>query len=262
MFGFQRVTEANSLVGELTDSYNYDVTGNLNYELSDRYSIGISPAFQYQDYRTAAFSDVLSTNLAVDLQYAYSEKLSFDVGYRFRYEYTPSSINGPKLEALDHTLFAGAFGILAPKLTGNAQIGISYRDWLSPTTQDNFVYPYVNVGLGWAFSEKTSFSFNAGVDLGESPGNQGLETASAAIGVSHTFTDQISANAGFDYTHTFLTGTTNRTDDNFAFTAGLDYNINSWANAGVSGGYQFNNSDNPLFEYRSWNVFVNLGVHF
>lgn len=262
LFAFQRVTEANSLVGQLTDSYNYSVVFDLVYDISEKYGVGISPAFEYQDYVTDGFADVLSTSIAIDLQYNYSEKLTFDAGYRFRYEYTPSSRSGPTFEALDHTLFVGAFGVLAPKVTGNAQVGLSYRDWLSPSTQDNFVYPYLNIGVDWAYSEKTSFNFNAGVDLGESPGNQGLETATAGVGVSHQFTNQITANANFSYAHTFFTSAVNRTDNSYTGAAGVNYAINSWADAGVTGSYQFNDSDNPLFRYSRWSVFGNVGVHF
>ncbi|GHB91965.1 outer membrane beta-barrel protein [Cerasicoccus arenae] len=262
LFDFRRVTEANDLVGELTSSYNYNVVADLNYKLSDRFSIGVSPSFQYQDYRTSGFSDVLSASLATDLQYNYSELLSFDAGYRFRYEYTPSSRNGPTYESMDHTLFAGAFGVIAPKVTGNAQVGLTYRDWIDPNTESNFVYPYVNIGLEWAYDDKTTFGLNAGVDLGQSPGNQGLETAGAGITASHEFTDQWSANAAFDYTHTFFTGVTNRRDDSFIFGGGLLYKINEWANAGLNGSYQFNDSDVNTFHYNSWQVFGNVGVHF
>lgn len=262
LFSFRRVTEANNLVGELTDSYDYAVVFDFVYNLNEKYAVGISPSFEYQDYRTAGFADVLSTSVAFDLQYNYSEKLTFDAGYRIRYEYTPSSRSGPSFEAFDHTVFVGAFGVLAPKVTGNAQIGLSYRDWLSPSTQDNFVYPYLNVGISWMFSQKTTFDFNAGVDLGESPGNQGLETAYAGVSANHRFTDQLSTSLGFGYTHTFLTGNTNRTDDNYAVNFSANYDINSWAFAGVNAGYQFNDSDDPLFRYSSWSAFGTVGVHF
>lgn len=262
-FAFQRTTEANSLVGEITDTLNYDLVADVNYAVNDKYSIGISPSIQYQDYRTTGFGDVFSASLALDLQYAYSEKLNLDGGYRVRYQHVNSTGVRPVYESIDHTFFVGAFGVLLPKVTGNAQVGLTYRDWLSPTNiEENFVYPYVNVGLSWAYDEKTSFGFNAGVDLGQSPGNQGLETAMAGITASHSFTDQLSANAGFTYTHTFLTSAFNREDNSYYFDAGLSYMINRWASAGLTGGYQINDSDDPTFEYDRWNVGANLSVHF
>ncbi|WP_309400627.1 outer membrane beta-barrel protein [Cerasicoccus maritimus] len=261
-FSFFRSTDANDLVGQITDIYNYDFTTNFTYQVNEKWGVGLAPSIQYQDYRTAGFADILSTAIATSLQYSYSEKLTLDGGYRFRYQYVPSSSSGPTSESIDHTLFIGAFGVLAPKVTGNVQTGISYRDWLKPSTQDNFVYPYVNAGVSWAYSQKTTFTANAGVDLGQSPANQGLETAYAGIGVSHMFTDQFSGGLNFDYIHSFFTGPTNRSDNAYVIGGNFEYIINSWASAGLTASYQWNDSDVSTFQYNRWNVFGNVNIHF
>lgn len=262
MFAFSRNTSANSLVGQITDVFNYDFSADFNYRLNDLWALGISPAVQYQDYRTNGFADVFSTSLALDGQYSYSEKLTFDAGYRIRYQYVPSSSSGPTNESLDHTLFVGAFGVLAPKLTGNVQTGISYREWLKPNSQSDFVYPYVNAAVSWAVNEKTSLGAMVNVDVGQSPANQGLETASAGVSATHILTDQFTADAGFDYVHTFFTGTTNRSDNAFILYAGIDYDINKWAAAGLNTSYQWNDSDVSTFQYDRWQIFADLTVSF
>ncbi|WP_309381087.1 outer membrane beta-barrel protein [Cerasicoccus frondis] len=262
-FNFARTTNANSLVGQITDIYNYDLTTDFIYSLNSKWSIGFSPSVQYQDYKTPGFADITSVAAAIDGQYSYSEKLTFDAGYRYRYQYVPSSASGPTHESMDHTLFVGAFGVLAPKLSGNVQTGISYRDWVKPSNQDNFVYPYVNIGVDWDYSDKTTFNANVGVDTGQSPANQGLESVSASVGATHRFSDQVTTGLDFTYLRTFFTGgLINRTDDAFIISGNLNYNINSWASAGANASYQWNDSTISTFAYDRWQIFGNVTIAF
>ncbi|MEO0794552.1 MAG: outer membrane beta-barrel protein [Verrucomicrobiota bacterium] len=265
LVGIQRTSEANDLVGQRTTSWNYNGTLDIIHRLNDKYGVGVTPFFQYQQYRGDSFGDVLSTGASVDGQYYYSEKLSFDAGYRFRYQHTDSVSVPPRsaLESFDHTLFVGAFGVLAPKITGNAQFGVTYRDYTKSPGLSDYVYPFINMGLDYAFDEKTVFSLTADADGSQSPGSQGLRQIGAGVSARHQFIRQLSATAGFNYTHSFLDGNgLDRTDDNYAATANVKYDINKWAFAAIDARYQFNGSDNGFFRYDRWQIFGSLGVQF
>jgi len=259
-FNFRTTTASNDLVGQLTRSYNFNVALGTEYQLSQKFGFGFDPFFQYQIFDTAGFNDPLSTGFFIDGIYFYSEKLSFDAGYRFRYEQTNGT---PRFESFDHTFFVGAAGTFLPKVTGNVQIGFTYRDNVEPPQESDLPFPYVSAGVGWAYSEKTSFNLFSLVDLSQSPGNQGIEIYSVGTGVDHTFTDKWSAGATLSYAHRKFTGNGPTRDDNqVTFGANINYDINSWAYAAISGTVSANESNIGTFGYNQFTVFGRFGASF
>ncbi len=241
-------------------SYTYIAAGlNVRYNHSPKFGVGGGTSYSYRFYQSANTSsdnrpnlDFSTLPLSFRAFYIYSEKLDFSTNYTFSRSKAHGSTQNNLTDAINHSISIGADGVYSSKFSGSVSLGYSLIDYdlSKQPNQDNLI---TSLSLAWKHNSKTSSNYS--VSRAFSPTAQGFSTFSTSIraGISHRFTDTLSANsylsAGLtDYTYPMSGQLTpnndssqGKVDSSSMKTYGLGFSLSKNINKtySSSGGYDF-----------------------
>jgi len=237
-------------------SYTYISAGlNVRYNHSSKFGVGGGTSYSYRFYQSANTDerpnlDFSTLPLSFRAFYIYSEKLDFFSNYTFARSKTHDTSQSNLTDAINHSLSVGADGVYSSKFSGSVSLGYSLVDYelSDQPNQDNLI---TSVALNWKHNSKTSSNY--AISRAFSPTAQGFSTFSTSIraGLTHRFTDTISANsylsAGItDYTYPQTFSTNNdpnqgKVDSSSMKTYGFGFGVSKKINKtfSSSGGYDF-----------------------
>jgi putative beta-barrel porin BBP2 len=217
----------------------------------------------------------------------YQEDAGFNVGYmvqpktkayisytRTIIHYTVNPVSGPDNDNKSHTVAVGVIGQLTPKISGQVEVGDSYRVYDAANPGQPLIYqtPVVTTSLKWAADKYTDVTLTISRIFEESldANNAFYYSNNAQLDVSHKFPYKFSAGidlaAGLDQyvnAQTFLTTTGTRRDDLYQGGVWVEYDIQQWLSTGVA--YVYRERDSTFsgqFNYQDTQVTWNASLKF
>ena len=246
-----------SIIEQDLTSYTYFTAGfNVRYNHSPKFGVGAGTSYNYKYYQSgglegAIYSDIETLPLSTQLFYIYSEKLDFYTDYTF--QRTKDNVSGSEnlIDGNTHSITFGAQGIYSSKLSGNANIGYSVRNFDNKLT-DSDSNLVSSIGLNWKYNSKTNFTFNLSRAFSPSASGFSMFSTMFKLGVSHRFTEDLTgssymsfANSNFTYANSVVNDSSSMND--FGFGANLSKNLTEIFS--LSGGYNYNYIDRGTKNY-------------
>lgn len=221
----------------------------------------------------------------------YSQRAGFNVGYKVQPQtkvyvsyhrglthYSVGRAVGEQdKNSKSHDLGVGVTGVVAPKVTGRAEAGVSYREYdeapvggVTRVTRNMTV----TTDLTWKPQDRTDviLSLSRGLQESISASNRFYISNSAVLDIKHRLPRKFSVGAnlafGLDkYPDTQFIGTTgargDRRDDIYQGGAWVEYDIQAWLSTGLS--YVFRERDSTFsgqFNYQDQQTAWNLALKF
>ncbi|MFI5361866.1 MAG: outer membrane beta-barrel protein [Elusimicrobiota bacterium] len=222
----------------------------------------------------------------------YQEDAGFNVGYMIQpktkayvsytrsiLHYTVNPVSGPDKDSKSHTVAAGVIGQLSPKITGQVEVGETYRAYDAAPAGESLVYrsPVVTTNVTYSPDKYTDVILTVSRLYQESidANNAFYYSNNATLDVKHKFPYKLSAGVNlavgrdqYVNSQSFLptTGaptTGYRTDNLWQGGAWIEYDIQQWLSTGVA--YVYRERDSTFsgqFNYAdyqaSWNVSLKL----
>lgn len=215
------------------------------YGVSEKTSLGLGVDYTKTNYARASYVDSDVWSLPVDVFFKASPKLDWSAGYT----YTDSSLTGSAKDNSDHFFNIGARGEFTPKLNGQVKVGYNM---LSLEGGQELSQLGVDSKLTFDYSAKTSYSLTVANGFDNAVTGESTKNLTFGLSAETQFADQLSGNAGVNYTRTKYAL---HTDDYTDFNLGLNYTYNSYVNFAATLAFRENTSDkSPANEY-SQNVF-------
>ena len=189
-----------SIIEQDLTSYTYFTAGfNVRYNHSPKFGVGAGTSYNYKYYQSgglegAIYSDIETLPLSTQLFYIYSEKLDFYTDYTF--QRTKDNVSGSEnlIDGDTHSITFGAQGIYSSKLSGNANIGYSVRNFDNKLT-DSDSNLVSSIGLNWKYNSKTNFTFNLSRAFSPSASGFSMFSTMFKLGVSHRFTEDLTGSS-------------------------------------------------------------------
>lgn len=256
---YHRTSEADRQLGERVTSHNYKSALEAEYQLNDRFGIGLEPFFTYRNFQTNGPQDTLETGMAVEVLRFRAEQRTLSGGYLIRYQETYGS---PPLRAWLHTGYLGIRGQLFTKVTGYARLGLTYVNGLTDG-QDSFFFPYVSLGMDWQVQERTVATLQSQVDLKQSARNQTLRQYSLRASLRHQLRHQwtVSVFSEIERAEYLKVGLADRYDLSLFFGGSVRYEMNTRATLGLHADYQNNDSNVATFRYERFQVSTTIMIN-
>lgn len=282
----------------LTGATHYE---DWEFSLSQAFSSTQSPITEtgaqtsQQAYTTAlsavcALSDQWSANAAVDqdftlvsgFQNSYNwstaEGLSYqffprlNAGFSLGGGYTKVEPNGTGPSNPDFVDEQGQLNLnwrATDKISFQLSGGLEDQQYLTSGYKDN-LSPVFSGAVQYQPFQYTQISLTASRTVGASDyflSAQTTETTSVGLGLSQRILVKYQLNIGLaysrgDYTTTFGSLNTTRTDDQYSFNASFGRNFLTYANWAFTYEYSDNKSDIPGFSQRSNQIGFQIGLHF
>lgn len=266
-------------VGVQTERWNNRARLNAGFEFAEKYGIeGIYENFRARyDLIKDQFEDKIENIYGCAVLYKVTGKTSLLVQYlREDIEYDGqndgvdawSSANSQDYST--NNFLIGARFEPGGKLTGEFKFGYGTIEFENYADKNGNVYNddsfwIVQADVGYKPVEKTSLSLiiNRSKEASTSADISGDVSAaylrtSVGIALTQTFTDRISMNLGFDWSHKdYLDESSGNPDKSFdLYTAkgGVDYLIREWLKIGMEYKYQDNQVSNTLYEADEYTV--------
>lgn len=225
----------------------FSVGLNTMYRFSER--LGLRNNLSYNRNNVDIFSDVEAYSGTLGLQWAYSQTLAFFTDYRIRRSRAIGTGEaGNNIDNLDHALFLGATGNLAPRLEGSISGGIQHSDARGGGSDRN---QFVSAAeLAWAITRQSDLTLGISRDLDVSPTDQTVESSTVSLGLEHRIEPKVELNGYIGYRDYNFRGGDARSDESFLTGAGLIYTFTRYWNAGMSYDYYHNDSTAGFADYR------------
>lgn len=216
-----RESRADSSVNFRTQSWNFPVSLNLKYPVSDRFYLSSQTAVLQRSYqRDALLLDYTDFSQGLNLFYVYTSKLDLFGGYRVRLGRTDLG------RTVDHAVNFGATGGLLPKVNGTLSVAFQRRD--IDYSGETFDAVGVAASLQWTATRK--FTATAGVarDFNTTATGTSVDTFSGQLRGTYVFTRRFSVEGGVAVgRNRFLGGgITYRHDTFFSADLGATYTVN------------------------------------
>lgn len=240
------------------DSYGADV--RAEYDISEKTSAAIGVDSSYVDYENDVFSDRDVIGVPVDFYYELTPLVDLSVGYRYRHTDTSNRTNlfgGGEVEVpdyQDHFFNVGARGELAPKLLGEARIGYQERE-LDGTADDGETESGLSFGIDFSHYTTAKTTLTAGLFRDFETGGRGSAITAQGIdlGVNHSFSHLISAQAGIGYSEREwdrpTAGVGEREDERFDANVGVTYAPTQYLDLMASYVFRTNDSTTEDLDY-------------
>ena len=224
----------------------------------------------------------------------YQEDLGFNVGYMIQpktkayvsytrgiIHYTVNPVSGPDNDNKSHTVAAGVTGVLSPKITGQVEVGETYREYDSAIPGQPLVYrsPVVTVNVTWAADKYTDVTLTLSRLYEESidSNNAFYYSNNAVLDIRHKFPHKFSAGVNFavgvdQYPNSQTFASANQTfgptlgyrhDDLYQYGGWIEYDIQQWLSTGLA--YVYRERDSTFsgeFNYQDSQVSWNAALKF
>ncbi len=245
-----RSTNANEALNDRAKSDEFRGSTKIDYYYSEKTGIRVNAGYRFSDFISIGYNSIESYSLGGGLLYKYSQKLTVSATYGYSPEKASNLGAGPvsNPSSKNHRFAVSLEGQLAPKLTGNVQVGMAYRDFdLGGDTSTALV----NSSVSWSVDEKNSVSLTASNDFDTTPGAESAENRSIGISSRHSLSSKVSAGLTFTNQNSKLqqrvtpgnTNPTKRTDKSNTFGINGSYRANDQVNIQASLSWRDSKSD-------------------
>ena len=262
---FRRTSVANEQVNDRTQSNDFLLDGSFEHLTSEKLGLRFLGNYSHSAYHTAGYSDVLSYGLCAHAVHVYSPKLKLLAGVTVLEWWTDDRSPGRRSPSSNDIRYSvGAEGELAPKVSGDVNIGYVQRDFDSTGFGDAGAL-YLSSRVAWSATEKTTWSLVLSQNFGVSAADQSVKTLSATLNLRRKFTEKLNfdSSVGADRsTYTSFNNIGNRKDDGYVIRGRLNYLFKDNITMDVSTGYRDNDSDLAVSTYDRFNIGAGLSVRF
>jgi hypothetical protein len=255
-------------IGTLKDRWNNELNTKLGFRFSDNFRSIAYYNFYKQSYKEIIDStqDYLYNEFGIGVEARFLPKtwgfLRYYYGAQDYYTYTALTPQATDADSTYHRALAGVTWDAAAKLQGELNVGYQWKaydhkldalgrsrndvnDWIAATS------------VNWSLTDTTLLTLTLSRTLRDtgSGSYEYFTDTGIGVGLKQTFLTKFTANLGAIYSlndyNTFITTSTSdkRSDKNYIFTAGLNYQIQDWLGVGV--GYKFNKKDSNdrIYQY-------------
>lgn len=262
---YRRNSIANEFVNARTESDDLVFNSTLEYLGTEKLGLRSAVGYSQSDYITKGYSDVGSDYFGVYGVYVYSPKLKLLSGVTATDSWTKHRATaGLSPDSTDWRYTVGAEGELAPKVTGNVNVGVTRRNFKNAGFQGSSDV-YLSTQLNWAAAEKTTWSLVASRSLTLTAADQSAKTFSTELEVVQVLAEKLTGEAAVgwqsaDYQSFRQIG--NRNDDGYTLRGRLAYTVNDAVSCDLSAGYRNNHSNLLISTYDRVNVGAGVTVRF
>jgi hypothetical protein len=225
------------------DLTNVGLTGEFG--VSEKTSVGVGISYDKTDYSVASYTDSDILNLPLDVYFKMSPKLDWSVGYRYR----DSALSGAGRDSKDNFFNIGARGEFTPKLTGQIRVGYTQRSFKKGGNDSQLG---ADGSVTYAFSDKTTYSFNLSNDFGSSGTGESTQNFSIGLNATNKLSEQWSFTGGLSLRKSEYP---TRTDDFYEGQLAVTYTLSQVVNFGASYTYRDNSSSSAAAGFTN-NVFM------
>lgn len=258
--GYRQMSQGSVRVANLDQNLRHDLfdaSVNGLWSATAKTSVGAGLMYDSTNYVGVVYADNEHFSVPVDLYYAYSPKVDFSVGYRYRNTWVSRlPVVAPAIAAnydsQDHFFNVGARGEFTPKLKGQVRVGYGTRNFDAGGSEDQIG---LSGALTYVYSPKTSFDFSASNDFNNSALGTSQEVFALRAGGKFEFTPQWSLQSGLSYESTKYARTT-RTDDFFVGDATVTYAMNE--SVSLQGSYVYRTNSSKYVPFS--NNILSLGI--
>lgn len=239
--GFAEQTRVDEFLNTRVRSEQTLISLSTHYEVSER--LGLRNSLGYDQTTINDFSDIKSITGMLGLQWTYSPHLDWFVDYRLRRAQSSGNeaFAQDEVENLDHALFVGATGVLAPRLTGVASVGYQQTNARGAGPGRGLIVTHMAVA--WDWRPRTDVTLTVNRDLDISPSDETVETTGALLSIRHQIDPKIGLLGRFSYRLLDFRGQNSRQDHGFIFGAEIAYLLSRYWNAGLSYDFTINDSN-------------------
>jgi hypothetical protein len=231
-FAAIRESEADAVINQRVQSWNYNAAVNFKYPVIERYSFAGSFSFADRIYDDpVGLTDLLTYTAGTDLFYQLSTERDFVAGYQFRRSETSS-----KSTFNDHSFTFGLTGRILPKLSGSLRAGYQVRTPVGTTTDGGFKGLTANGAVTWTMTKKLGLTGHLARDVSVTSTNESVDTTAAGLEANYTMNGQValSANVGTGANRFLSVPGAGRRDVYFEGGGGVSYKMKEHLKAALS----------------------------
>ncbi len=262
---YRRSTIANEFVNARTRSDDLTLNGSLEYLATEKLGLRALSDYVKSNYLTRGYSSPNTWDFGLYAVHVYSPKLKLLAGATYLESWTSKRANTtPSPNASDWRYAVGAEGEIAPKVTGNINLGVNRRTFKNSGFSGS-TDAYISTQLAWAADEKTTWSLLASRSLGVTAADQSVRAFDVSVQMVHLLTQKLSveASAGWnDSKFQSYRGLLNRDDHGYTLRARLAYAVKENISCDVSVGYRDNASSLLASSYDRVNFGAGVVVRF
>ncbi len=242
--GTERRSRAEYALNLRTVSWDYNAGLNVKYPVIERYSVGGTLSYDYQDYvNSPSLFDIRAYTGNADLYYVYTTERDLLGGYRIRITDTTAGTR-----SYDHAFTVGTSGKLFPKINGTARLGYQFRQ----TDRNNYgAAEKFNAFTGsatatWTVTRRFNVTGLASSDFSTLATDVNVQSTAVMLNPTFAATAKLSLFGGIGGGHLRYLGAASngRQDTYFTFNAGINYTMNDHLKVTLSGMY-----------YKNWSKF-------
>ena len=222
--GAAYVSEADAVIGERTQSWNYLSDLNFKYPVIERYSFSGELGYTDRVYdHPSSLTDLETFTAGADLLYALTSTRDLVAGYEFRRSDTSANSSYD-----DHSFTAGVSGRILPKLSGSVRAGYEVRTPRGSSTDGDYRGLTASASVTWTLSQRLKLTGLLNRDNSVTANNQSVNTTSGEIALQETLNRKLAFNASLGggrsrYLNALEAG---RHDEYLTWGTGLKYTMN------------------------------------
>jgi hypothetical protein len=247
-------------IGTLKERWNNDLNTRLGFRFSENFRSIAYYNFYKQSYKELIDStqDYLYNEFGIGIEARFLPRtwgfLRYYYGTQDFYTYTAFTPQATDSDFNYHRALAGVTWDAAAKLQGELNVGYQWKSYEHRTDAFGRSRQDVNdwiaaTSVTWSVTETTRLILSlsrAPRDTGSGSYEYFVDTG-IGVGLQQTFLTKFTANLGLNYSindyNTVITTSTSdkRSDKNYIFLAGLNYQVQDWLGLGL--GYRFNKKE-------------------
>lgn len=245
-FGVSQQSQADPVVNQRIESWNFNTGLNWKYPVIDRYSLSGNFGYSWIDYTDngTGLVDLDLYTAGIDLLYAYTTQRDLIAGYNIRRSESSSGIG-----TTDHAFTVGVSGKIYSKLNGTVRVGYMLRE--VDTTGETFDSYTTSASVTWPINKRFSITGTASKDFSTSATDSSMDVLRGNLDAQYFIRNRWSLYAGVGGGYIeFLNGVDNgREDYYFTWSLGLNYNLNDHFKAALTYSYFRNWSNRSTSDF-------------
>ncbi len=170
-------SEADVVVGERTQSWNYTGDFAFKYPVIERYSFSGRLGYYDREYeQPTALTNLETFTAGADLLYALTSTRDLVAGYEYRRSETSANSSYD-----DHSVTAGVSGRILSKLNGSLRAGYEIRNPRGTTTDGDYHGLTASASVAWTVSQRVTVTGVLSRDNSVTAADQSVNTTAATV---------------------------------------------------------------------------------
>jgi hypothetical protein len=262
---YRRSSIANEFVNARTQSNDLTLDGAFDYLATEKLGLRALADYASSDYITAGYSDTAMYDVGLYVLHIYSPKLKLLAGATHLESWTAHrATTGSSPATSDWRYAVGAEGEVAPKITGNVNLGVTRHTFKHTGFNDSTDF-YLSTQLSWAAAEKTTWNLLASRSLGVTAADQSVKAFDASLQIVQGLSEKMSVEASVGWEESSFQGYLgrgNRNDHGYTLRGRINYVIVENVSCDLSAGYRDNSSNLLVSTYDRFNIGAGISVRF